>query len=94
MYHRMANLTGDDNLRALARDWMVRGLDMRRPGEGIDGYATCATDRRADDPDRPEYRWEVDPGFLTGAGGVALALASALTPEEPVWDRPLLLGLS
>lgn len=33
-----------------------------------------------------------DPGFLTGAAGVALALLAAATPVEPQWDRALLLA--
>jgi lantibiotic modifying enzyme len=33
-----------------------------------------------------------DPGFLTGAAGIGLALLAALTPVEPEWDRLLLLS--
>ncbi|HWU89806.1 MAG TPA: lanthionine synthetase C family protein [Kofleriaceae bacterium] len=34
-----------------------------------------------------------DPSFLTGAAGIALALAAALAPVEPAWDRVLLASL-
>ncbi|MEU5952995.1 lanthionine synthetase C family protein [Streptomyces sp. NPDC047525] len=33
-----------------------------------------------------------DPGFLTGAAGVALALLAAATPVAPSWDRALLMS--
>ncbi|MGW0905744.1 lanthionine synthetase C family protein [Streptomyces sp. NPDC002853] len=33
-----------------------------------------------------------DPGFLTGAAGVALALLAAATPVAPTWDRALLMS--
>lgn len=33
-----------------------------------------------------------DPGFLTGASGVALALLAAATPVAPSWDRALLMS--
>jgi hypothetical protein len=36
--------------------------------------------------------WRADPGFLVGAGGVALALASATTGLPADWDRALLLS--
>jgi hypothetical protein len=34
-----------------------------------------------------------DPGILTGAAGVALALLAAATPIEPSWDRMLLVSI-
>ena len=34
-----------------------------------------------------------DPGLLTGAAGIALALLAAVSPVEPAWDRMLLLSL-
>jgi lantibiotic biosynthesis protein len=33
-----------------------------------------------------------DPGFLTGASGVAMVLAAAATTVEPKWDRALLIA--
>jgi lantibiotic biosynthesis protein len=33
-----------------------------------------------------------DPGFLTGAAGVALVLLAASTPTPPSWDRTLLIA--
>jgi hypothetical protein len=38
-------------------------------------------------------RREEDPGLLTGAAGIALALPAAITPVEPAWDRMLLVSI-
>jgi len=40
-----------------------------------------------------ELAWVPDPGLLTGAPGVALALLAAITPIEPAWDRALLVAI-
>jgi lantibiotic modifying enzyme len=37
--------------------------------------------------------FEADPGFLTGAAGIGLALLAAVTPVEPEWDRLLLVAI-
>jgi lantibiotic modifying enzyme len=37
--------------------------------------------------------WAVDPGFLTGAAGIGLALLAAVTSVEPEWDRLLLVAI-
>lgn len=37
--------------------------------------------------------WAADPGFLTGAAGVGLALLAAVTSVEPEWDRLLLVAI-
>jgi hypothetical protein len=34
-----------------------------------------------------------DPGFLTGAAGIGLALLAATSPVEPAWDRVLLASV-
>ncbi len=92
--HRLWRLTGDAELAPLARDWLQLTLDRRHNDVGIAGYATW----RATNADRvPESEWEYgyieDAGYLTGAGGVGLALASALVTDFPGWDRPLLLSV-
>ena len=40
-----------------------------------------------------EYEWLDDPGLLTGATGVGLALLAAATAIEPAWDRILLVSV-
>jgi hypothetical protein len=39
-----------------------------------------------------EGAWRAEPGILTGAAGVGLALLAAATPIAPAWDRMLLLS--
>jgi hypothetical protein len=59
---------------------------MYEPGRGCGGF-------RAVIPiDSGELRGWPDPGFLTGAAGVGLALLAAISDVEPEWDRVLLLS--
>lgn len=41
---------------------------------------------------RGEFTWQADPSFLTGAGGIALALVAATSDVPPDWNRLLLLS--
>ena len=61
---------------------------MRHPERGIAGFAAFMPARTG------EERWVDDPGLLTGAAGVALALLAACTPVEPAWDRMLLVSIA
>jgi hypothetical protein len=36
--------------------------------------------------------WRADPAFISGAGGVAVALIAATSDSEPIWDRALCLS--
>lgn len=84
LFHRMGRSTGDPVLLGAARDWLARGLDLRRPGQGIAGFQSL-------DPEAEGGAvWVDDPSFLCGTTGVALALLAAATPVEPRWDRLLL----
>ena len=86
LFNRMYQATGDPGLGEAARFWFGRTLDMRRPGRGVGGY-------QAFYPDRPAgATWVDDPGFLMGGAGIALALLAAVTPDEPIWDRALLVS--
>lgn len=87
LFNRMYQATGDRCLGDAACSWFARTLALRRPGCGIAGYA--ALQSRAGEP----ARWRDDPGLLTGATGIALALLAAVTPIEPAWDRMLLASL-
>lgn len=87
LFNRMHQTTGDARVAEAARFWFTRILDMRQPGRGVAGYA--AYHPREDGT----FDWEDDPGLLTGAAGIALALLSAITPIEPAWDRMLLASL-
>jgi lantibiotic biosynthesis protein len=83
VFARLATATGDAALADAARRYYAAALDLRRPGEGVAGYLSWEPSRGG---------WLADRGFLTGAAGVALALAAAIAPAEPAWDRAL--GLS
>jgi lantibiotic modifying enzyme len=87
LYHRMYLTTGDPRLARAARTWLVRALGMRRKTGGIAGFASWAPDGRGGGV------WEPDTSLLTGIAGIALALAAALSVEDPAWDRMLLLSL-
>ncbi len=84
--NRLAQASGDRELRAGAADWYRRSLAMRRPGIGCTGYLTHVPDRRPP--------WTADRSFLTGACGIGLALLAACSEAPPRWDRCLLLDVS
>ncbi len=86
IFHRLFLTTGDKRLAKASRLWFGRTLAMRVPGRGFAGF-------RARVPgDEAKHHWRADPGFLTGAAGIALALVAATTDGEPEWDRALLLS--
>lgn len=86
LFNRMYQATGDPTLARAARFWLERTLPMRRTGRGIAGFST-----RMARPNGKKY-WKDEPGILTGAAGIALALLAATTSIVPEWDRMLLLS--
>jgi lantibiotic modifying enzyme len=86
LFNRIFQRTGDEAFAHAARFWFERALDTRRPGEGIAGFCTWKGGRS------PGAGWIVQPGFLDGAAGIALALLAAATPFEPAWDRAMLVS--
>jgi hypothetical protein len=87
LFNRMSQATGEPELAQAARVWFEQALAMRRPGRGIGGYEVW------EPGDDGEWTWTTDPGLLTGAAGIALALLAATTPIEPAWDRMLLVSI-
>lgn len=87
LYQASGQASGDPVLAQAARGWFQRTLEMRRPGEGIGGFLAWELDDRRD-----EMGWQRDPGFLTGAAGIGLALLSGATATIPAWDRVLLVS--
>jgi hypothetical protein len=85
LFNRLSQVWDEPRLADRSRFWFERALAMRRPGQGIAGYASWMPD--ADDVEG----WRDDPGILGGAAGIALALLAAATPFEPVWDRLMLV---
>jgi lantibiotic modifying enzyme len=84
IFNRIHQTTGDPACADAARRWFARALELRRP-EGIAGFASWASPDGGSGP----RVWNPDPGLLTGATGVALALAAAISSVEPTWDRVL-----
>jgi lantibiotic modifying enzyme len=87
VFNRLFQATGEPRLAARSRFWFARTMEMRRPGQGIAGYAAWGPDENAVES------WLDDPGIIFGAAGIALALLSAATPFEPSWDRMMLVDL-
>ena len=88
LFNRIAQATGDPACEAAARFWLERTFALRRPGEGIAGFCSWGTG----DNGHP-VGWRDDPGFLSGAAGIGLALLAAASPVEPAWDRLLLVSI-
>ncbi|HEX3556675.1 MAG TPA: lanthionine synthetase C family protein [Thermoanaerobaculia bacterium] len=86
LFNRLYQATGVPAFAAAARSWLLRALDKRHPGAPFGGFQT-----RAIGP-QDEMGWQDEPGFLTGAAGIGLALLAAATPVEPAWDRVLLIS--
>jgi len=86
IFHRLFRATGDEELREAALFWLGRALEMRQPGQGPGGFRSSSFGE-----DGREILTE-EPGFLTGAAGIGLALLAAISPVEPEWDRLLLLS--
>jgi len=91
LFNRMAQASGDDELRDAAERWYRVALDMRRPGEGLAGLLSWVD--VIENGKLVGFEWKTEPGFLSGVAGVGLALLAAVTDFEPSWDRVLLLGI-
>jgi hypothetical protein len=87
LFNRMFQANGDACLAEAARFWLARTLQMRRPDRGVGGYEAWQLG------DDGQVTWIADPGLLTGAAGIALALVAATTAVEPTWDRLLLVSV-
>ena len=79
LFNRLFQATGEERFGAVAQAYFRRTLEGRRPGEGVGGYRSWSSEG-----------WIDDSSFLGGAAGVGLALLSAVSDEEPVWDQALL----
>lgn len=86
IFCRLHDNTGESGFRVAALRWLDATLAYRHPGQGIGGY------RMWGEVEHNQQGWLDDASFLTGSGGVGLALLSAVTDIEPAWDRLLLLS--
>jgi class I lanthipeptide synthase len=89
LFNRLHQASGEPALGEAARTWFEQTLALRG-AEGIGGFRAWlprSADRMGD------LGWADDPGFLTGAAGVGLALLAATSAVEPEWDRVLLTAI-
>jgi lantibiotic biosynthesis protein len=86
VFHRLYRATGDERFADAARVWIRRTLAMRRARGGFAGFVALSPGPRG------KVVAKADPGFLTGAAGIALMLAAAVDEAEPTWDRVLALS--
>lgn len=87
VYNRIYQAVGDELFADAARLWYRLGLDMRQPEGGIAGWEAWHLRPNMD------QGWVPDPGFLTGATGIGLALLAGFTSVEPNWDRLLMVAI-
>jgi hypothetical protein len=87
IFHRLYRMTGEAVFADRARAFLEHGLGHRKETGGVGGFFAW-------DFVENEAKWMVDPGFLTGAAGIALVLTAALAArdDDPSWDRALLLS--
>ena len=84
IFNRFYQATGDMIFQKAARFWFERTLQFRQPQKGVAGFQSAFPERNG------TVRWIDDPGLLTGAAGIALALHAACTDVRPQWDSFLL----
>jgi lantibiotic modifying enzyme len=86
LFGRLFAATDDVGFAVAARDWIAWGLDRRVPDQPLGGFLAVEWDEAGRRIERE------DPGLLTGAAGVGLALAAAASSVEPAWDRVMLVS--
>ncbi|HTL97664.1 MAG TPA: lanthionine synthetase C family protein [Holophagaceae bacterium] len=84
LFNRLFQATGEPAFEAAARAWITETF-VRWDGLKLTGMESI------DYPDMPA--WYCDAGFLVGWAGVGLGLLAAVTAQEPVWDRMMLMDL-
>lgn len=81
IFNRFFQATGDSLFKEAAIFWIRQTLSQRGR-TGVGGYNGMRWLN-----DNGHVRWKYNRGILTGAAGVGLVLASALSAVEPEWDR-------
>jgi lantibiotic modifying enzyme len=87
LFNRLFQATGEPLFAAAARGWIERTYALRRAEGARAGFMAWLPGESGG------YEWLDDPGLLTGAAGVGLALLAAATAIEPAWDRILLVSV-
>lgn len=86
IFNRFYQATGHPTFACSATYWFERTLAMRQPGKGLAGYSSAVKDFDG------QMAYRRDATLLTGASGIAMALAAATTSIEPDWDQVLMLS--
>jgi len=84
LFNRLFQATGDEPFRLAAESWLDQTLALAEEGQGVGGFCSWHTAITG------VGRWVADPGYLSGASGIGLALTAAVSAAEPAWDRLLL----
>jgi lantibiotic modifying enzyme len=87
LFNRLFQVTGDRVVGEAARRWLARTLTTYRSEEALTGFLSLEPL-----PGGGEG-WTETAGFLTGAAGIGLALAAAISSVPPDWDRALLIAV-
>jgi lantibiotic modifying enzyme len=87
LFNRLFQASGEPVFAAAARGWIARTYALRRPAGGLAGFSAWLPDADGG------LGWRDEPGLLTGAAGVGLALLAAATSIAPAWDRLLLVAV-
>jgi class I lanthipeptide synthase len=88
IFNRIYNTTLDTRFADAARFWFEHALRLRDTNKGVAGFSALKPGASG------KNEWVADPGFLTGAAGIGLALLAATASIEPEWDRVMLLSPS
>lgn len=88
IFNRAWQATGDARLKDAASDWLQRTLRfVKRDGDEV--FFDAGTYPK-DEQGQHRVVFKRDDMLLTGGAGVGLVLLSALSPNEPGWDRFLM----
>lgn len=88
IFNRFYQATGDQAFADAALFWFRRTVEFRQPASGMGGFLSFGLGANG------KMEWNADPGFLTGAMGIALSMIAATSGREPAWDRVLLCSLA
>lgn len=86
--NRLYQATGEAIFVETAQRWWARSLAHRQPGHGIGGFLALGPESGA------TLQWVADPGLITGAAGIGLALLAAVYPLPSDWDQMMLITIS
>jgi lantibiotic modifying enzyme len=87
LFNRLYQASREAELAELARLWFARTLAQRQSGHGIAGFLALGPESSN------TLQWVADPGLLTGAAGIGLALLAAIHPLPPDWDQVMLVAV-